>query len=167
MTGPQRLTRRAWRPLSGWAWPGTIVCRAGRGSPRGGSGHESSAQLWAPTFPVRFDAAHGNPAGEGYFPAARFCCGRSRGPRRLQWAIAHELGEQRAAESCSQLGIDPLAARALLESIANQLANRLLLPSDWFAADAAACGGIWWRWSSTRRPATSLSRGGCLMRPCR
>ncbi|MBX9791352.1 MAG: ImmA/IrrE family metallo-endopeptidase [Pirellulales bacterium] len=60
-----------------------------------------------------------------------------RGERR-QWAVAHEIGEHLAGRCFEQLNwsVDdvPLDTR---ESLANQLARRLLLPSEWFARDAA------------------------------
>ena len=60
---------------------------------------------------------------------------------RRQWAIAHEIGEQAAWRVFAVLGVDPAeAAPTARESVANQLAGRLLLPGAWFAADAAECG---------------------------
>ena len=62
-------------------------------------------------------------------------------PERRQWAIAHEIGEHTAHQVFSRLGVDPWEASPnARETIANQLAGRLLLPGDWFAADAADCG---------------------------
>lgn len=59
---------------------------------------------------------------------------------RRHWATAHEIGEHLAHQVFARLGIDarecPPRAR---EQVANALANRLLLPRDWFLADAAAC----------------------------
>ncbi len=52
---------------------------------------------------------------------------------RLQWAVAHEIGETQAWQVFDRLGIDPREAQpAARESVANQLASRLLLPCDWF-----------------------------------
>jgi hypothetical protein len=60
-------------------------------------------------------------------------------PERIQWAVAHELGEQCAGEVCRRLGIDAGESFAdQREQIANALATRLLLPAKWFASDAAA-----------------------------
>jgi Zn-dependent peptidase ImmA (M78 family) len=60
-------------------------------------------------------------------------------PERIQWAVAHEIGEQCAGKVCRRLGIDLLEARAdQREQIANALATRLLLPAKWFAEDATA-----------------------------
>jgi hypothetical protein len=60
-------------------------------------------------------------------------------PERLQWAVAHEIGEQCAESVCREVGVDvsdsPPHQR---EQIANRLATRLLLPSRWFVRDAAA-----------------------------
>jgi Zn-dependent peptidase ImmA (M78 family) len=62
-------------------------------------------------------------------------------PERRHWATAHEIGEQVAHRVFSLLGVDPReAAPNTRESVANHLAGRLLLPGQWFAADARACG---------------------------
>lgn len=61
-------------------------------------------------------------------------------PERRQWSVAHEVGEQLVHEVFARLGIDGRAAVAgAREKIANALANRLLLPSPWFLADAKGC----------------------------
>jgi Zn-dependent peptidase ImmA (M78 family) len=56
---------------------------------------------------------------------------------RREWAVAHELGEHAAVHVFNRLGISaddaPPMAR---ESVANHLANRLLLPTPWFGHDA-------------------------------
>ncbi len=59
---------------------------------------------------------------------------------RRQWAVAHEIGEHFAARVFCDLGIDlhDVAPEAR-EQVASQLAGRLLLPAEWFSADAAAC----------------------------
>ncbi len=58
---------------------------------------------------------------------------------RRQWAVAHELGEHASQRVFRRLGVDPREARvSARETIANQLANRLLLPSGWFVRDGAA-----------------------------
>ncbi len=55
---------------------------------------------------------------------------------REQWAVAHELGEHAAVEVCAALGLDPHELpTAGRETIANQLANRVLLPGGWFTDD--------------------------------
>ena len=60
---------------------------------------------------------------------------------RLQWAIAHEVGEILAETVFAKLAIDPSIAPAhCRETIANGLASRLLLTSDLFSADAIARG---------------------------
>jgi predicted transcriptional regulator len=62
-------------------------------------------------------------------------------PERLQWAIAHEIGETSAVRVFDRLGVDPREAPPTArESVANHLAARLLLPRAWFAEAAAACG---------------------------
>ena len=60
---------------------------------------------------------------------------------RQQWAVAHEIGEHVAYHVFAHWGVDPReAAPNARETVANNLAGRLLLPTAWFAADAAACG---------------------------
>lgn len=62
-------------------------------------------------------------------------------PERLQWAIAHEIGEHVAHEVFARLGVDPAAAAADgREQVANALAGRLLVPSAWLRAAGRACG---------------------------
>ena len=59
---------------------------------------------------------------------------------RLQWAVAHEIGEHLAVEVFRSLGVRPREAPpAIRERIANQLASRILLPRESFAAAAQAC----------------------------
>jgi hypothetical protein len=56
---------------------------------------------------------------------------------RRHWSVAHEIGEYLAERVCRRLGIRaaelPVAGR---EQLANQLANRILLPGEWFFEDA-------------------------------
>jgi hypothetical protein len=60
---------------------------------------------------------------------------------RLQWAVAHEIGETCACQVFEQLRVDPREAPAgAREMVANQLAGRLLLPQRWFGVDGRACG---------------------------
>jgi hypothetical protein len=60
---------------------------------------------------------------------------------RRQWAIAHEIGEHVAYRVFAQWGLDPRETEAdTREKVANYFAGRLLLPTVWFAADAAECG---------------------------
>ncbi|MEZ6066416.1 MAG: ImmA/IrrE family metallo-endopeptidase [Planctomycetaceae bacterium] len=64
-------------------------------------------------------------------------------PERLQWATAHEIGEYLANEIMERLGltVEGLASepgQAQREQLANEFAQRLLLPQAWFAADVAA-----------------------------
>jgi hypothetical protein len=60
---------------------------------------------------------------------------------RLEWAVAHEIGESCACEVFQQLGVDPREAPAgAREMVANQLAGRLLLPQPWFGVDGLNCG---------------------------
>ena len=59
---------------------------------------------------------------------------------RRQWAVAHEIGEHAAYRVFARWGADPREAPPdARELVANHLAGRLLLPTAWFAADAAAC----------------------------
>jgi Zn-dependent peptidase ImmA (M78 family) len=61
-------------------------------------------------------------------------------PERLQWAVAHEIGEHMAERVFAALAVDPREApQSGRESVANYLAGRLLLPTDWFGPDAMAC----------------------------
>ncbi|HUT10047.1 MAG TPA: ImmA/IrrE family metallo-endopeptidase [Thermoguttaceae bacterium] len=60
---------------------------------------------------------------------------------RRQWAVAHEIGEHAARRVFAHLGVDPREAGPnARETAANHLAGRLLLPTEWFAADAVDCG---------------------------
>ncbi|MBI3838995.1 MAG: ImmA/IrrE family metallo-endopeptidase [Planctomycetia bacterium] len=60
---------------------------------------------------------------------------------RLQWAVAHEIGESCACQVFQQLRVDPREAPAgARELVANQLAGRLLLPQPWFGAHGRDCG---------------------------
>jgi Zn-dependent peptidase ImmA (M78 family) len=62
-------------------------------------------------------------------------------PERVQWAVAHELGEKFAHQVFASLGVDPREApRGARETVANHLAGRILLPSDRFRRDARSCG---------------------------
>ncbi|MGW8257753.1 MAG: ImmA/IrrE family metallo-endopeptidase [Thermoguttaceae bacterium] len=82
----------------------------------------------------------------------RFCSARSSGQRttillrsdpreeRRQWALAHELGEHTAYRVFALLGVDPReTSPSSRETVADQLACRLLVPSRWFAEDGGAC----------------------------
>lgn len=58
---------------------------------------------------------------------------------RHQWTVAHEIGEHLKAGLLERLGIEPGQTPALAgESLANLFAYRLLVPTQWFAADAPA-----------------------------
>lgn len=60
---------------------------------------------------------------------------------RLQWAIAHEIGELYACQVFDRLSVDPREAPpAAREAVANALASRILLPRDAFARDGRSCG---------------------------
>lgn len=67
--------------------------------------------------------------------------GPAERPERLQWAVAHEIGESVAYRVFGSLGIrGEEAAENARESVANHLASCLLLPRDWFAADGKRLG---------------------------
>jgi hypothetical protein len=56
-------------------------------------------------------------------------------PERLQWAVAHELGEAHCWQVCQQVNVDPSELSLLQrEQLANALAQRLLLPTGRFTA---------------------------------
>ncbi|HEY1603306.1 MAG TPA: ImmA/IrrE family metallo-endopeptidase [Pirellulales bacterium] len=58
---------------------------------------------------------------------------------RRQWAVAHELGEREAATIFRRLSVDPRAAPPTArEWVANQLANRILLPTRWLLRGGSA-----------------------------
>ena len=58
-------------------------------------------------------------------------------PERLQWAVAHEIGESCAYQVFERLAVDPHEAPpGSREMVSNQLAARLLLPREWFGDDA-------------------------------
>jgi hypothetical protein len=60
---------------------------------------------------------------------------------RLQWAIAHEIGELCACQVFDRLSVDPREAPAAArEAVANSLASRILLPREAFARDGRSCG---------------------------
>ena len=54
-------------------------------------------------------------------------------PERLQWAIAHEIGESLIWQLAPRLDLSPeQCPPRLRESLANALAQRLLLPREWW-----------------------------------
>ncbi|MEX0676789.1 MAG: ImmA/IrrE family metallo-endopeptidase [Pirellulales bacterium] len=60
---------------------------------------------------------------------------------RLQWAIAHEVGELCAYRVFERLAVDPREAPAAArEAVANRLASRLLLPRELFDRDGRRTG---------------------------
>jgi hypothetical protein len=59
---------------------------------------------------------------------------------RLQWAVAHEIGEACACQVFDRLLVDPReASPGAREMVANQLAGRILLPREWFGPDGREC----------------------------
>ena len=62
--------------------------------------------------------------------------GPAERPERLQWAVAHEIGESVAYRVFAALGVRADSApENAREQVANYLASCLLLPRNWFAAD--------------------------------
>lgn len=59
-------------------------------------------------------------------------------PERLHWAVAHEIGEANAWEVCARLGWDQddVLPRQR-EELANEIARRILLPTEWFVPAAS------------------------------
>jgi hypothetical protein len=65
--------------------------------------------------------------------------GPAERPERLQWAVAHEIGESVAYRVFAALGVRPESApENAREQVANFLASCLLLPRAWFAVDGSA-----------------------------
>ncbi len=63
-------------------------------------------------------------------------------PERLQWAVAHELGEAVVYRVCDALSLSPEEITSTMrEQWANLLASRLLLPRQWFFEDALRLDG--------------------------
>jgi hypothetical protein len=59
---------------------------------------------------------------------------------RVNWAAAHEIGESLAQRVFAELAVDASAAPQQARSdIANGMASRLLLPTQWFSADGKEC----------------------------
>ncbi len=58
-------------------------------------------------------------------------------PEARQWVAAKAIGRHLAPEVVRRLGVD--AADKAAAALGNQLAERVLVPTAWFAADAAAC----------------------------
>lgn len=59
---------------------------------------------------------------------------------RSHFTLAHEIGEHLAHQVFGRLNVSPCEAPGnARESVANHLASRLLLPSDWILEDGRAC----------------------------
>jgi hypothetical protein len=104
---------------------------------------------------------------------------------RLQWSVAHEIGEASAWRICQRAGIaaDELTPRQR-EELANQLARRLLIPTAWYCAAIDAAGDdlyalkehfatashelIAWRWLDLAEPVivTVFDHGVLSRRRC-
>ena len=75
----------------------------------------------------------------GDIPCGTIVVGPAERPERLQWAIAHEIGESVAYRVFNALSVRPEAAPAnSRELVANCLAGCLLLPRPWFARDGCS-----------------------------
>lgn len=63
-------------------------------------------------------------------------------PERVQWAAAHELGESVAWRVCQELGVEPddVSPRQR-ETLANELAQRILLPENWWISAVSQTEG--------------------------
>lgn len=80
---------------------------------------------------VRLADPRGGEVGQG-----TIVVGPAERPERLQWAVAHEIGESIAYRVFAALGIRPGdAPENAREQVANHLASCILLPRNWFAAD--------------------------------
>lgn len=63
-------------------------------------------------------------------------------PERLQWSVAHEIGETQAAAIARAMALAPEELTdGGRERLANRFASHLLLPTAWFAADAERTNG--------------------------
>lgn len=61
-------------------------------------------------------------------------------PERLQWAVAHEIGEFMAHRVFKALGVSPVDAEpGAREEVANELAGRILLPRQWLLSEGSEC----------------------------
>lgn len=79
-----------------------------------------------------------------------------REPRleRMQWAVAHEIGESLAGEVFDRIGWLPGEwGDAAREQVANLLASRLLLPTEWLRDDAQRAS--WDLWELKHRYSTA------------
>jgi hypothetical protein len=79
---------------------------------------------------VRFGDRADITAGQG-----TIVVGPAERPERLQWAIAHEIGESIAYRVFAALGVSADVSSDDRELVANHLASCLLLPREWFAVD--------------------------------
>jgi hypothetical protein len=73
----------------------------------------------------------------GRRPCTAIFLRRDPRPERVQWAVAHELGEACSADVFRRLGVAEHDSSANhREQLASTIATRLLLPSKWFARDS-------------------------------
>lgn len=80
---------------------------------------------------VQLADSHGGGGGQG-----TIVVGQAERPERLQWAVAHEIGESVAYRVFAALRLPAhLAPDDARERVANHLAGCLLLPREWFVAD--------------------------------
>jgi Zn-dependent peptidase ImmA (M78 family) len=84
---------------------------------------------------VRLGGSDRSRAGQG-----TIVVGPAQRPERQQWAVAHEIGESVAHQVFARLGLRQCDIQpSTRESVANLLAQRLLLPRRWFAPDGREC----------------------------
>ncbi len=82
----------------------------------------------------------------GYRPRPAVLLRPEDRPERSHWALAHEIGEHLAHRVFAQLNVSPRETPDnARESVANQLAGRLLVPTSWFLED-----GTSFRWDLPR-----------------
>src|SRR5882724_335447 len=85
---------------------------------------------------VRLADHSGRDATAGDHTQGTIVVGPAERPERLQWAVAHEIGESIAYRVFATLGVQPeVAPSSAREIVANHLASALLLPRMRFAAD--------------------------------
>ena len=107
-------------------------------------------------------------AGPGSRPRSAIFLRSDPRPERIHWAVAHEIGEQCAADVCRRVGVVPTDSADHREQIANALATRLLLPIASFGPDCLACDFDLFQLKAryaTASHATAASNSGCSRPP--
>jgi len=95
-----------------------------------------------PYLAGRRDAAAADPPGRGAVVADRptILLRDDPRPERMQWAVAHEIGEHLAARLFDAWGLDVAESPRLREQAANRFAAHLLLPGEWFRDEGRRLG---------------------------